>query len=67
MTCAEIARAIVAYPDWLTAFAILFVAAVFGASCMCVYYEWRYRRGIHHQMREDEIAAAFRSTQGWKK
>ena len=54
-TCVSIARAIIAMPDWLSALGILFAAACFGASVMCIYYEIRYRRGITHQYREDDI------------
>lgn len=60
MTCASIALAILAYPDWLTAFGILFVAAVFGASVCWLVFEWRYAAGIAHQRRQDEIDAAFK-------
>lgn len=64
MTCRSLILALLSYPDWLTAFFILFVSACFGASAMCVYYEIRYRRGIEHQSRQDDIDAAFKSTQG---
>ncbi len=62
-TCVSIARAIIAMPDWLSALGILFAAACFGASVMCIYYEIRYRRGITHQHREDEIREAFRTNE----
>ena len=62
-TCVSIARAIIAMPDWLSALGILFTAACFGASVMCIYYEVRYRSGITHQHREDEIREAFRTNE----
>jgi len=63
MTCTSLLLSLLAYPDWPTAFFILFVAACFGASVMCLYYEIRFRRGLWHQKREDEIAKTFRTTQ----
>ena len=60
-TCVSIARAIIAMPDWLSALGILFAAACFGASVMCLYYEIRYSRGFTLQQREDDMREAFRT------
>ena len=63
MTCTSIALAILAYPDWLTAFGILFVAAAFGASVAVGFYEYRYRVGIDYQQRQKARERLFVDTQ----
>ena len=62
MTCDKIVHLLFTYPDWLTAFFILFVAACFGASICWLVFEWRYRVGINYQRRVWARDKLFRNT-----
>ena len=51
MTCAKVVSALLAFPDWASIFALMFLCATFGACVCWLVFEIRYRVGIDYQRR----------------
>jgi len=64
MTCTALLRTLIAAPDWLTTLGILFTASCLGAGVAITWLGWRYRAGIAHQLRQEQLDAAFKSLRG---